>query len=175
MERIRVTNNFMLDELVDPYTYFNDIDNGLARLDMKAVDCLQYLRELKGSSLRVNNWWKMYLRLKDTAPLSEVIEMIEKSRSVSKFSGFRPEHCNVGAKKSAHRKGKAFDPKGDQFKLYQLVHDNSERFYSIGLRRLENPEITKGWLHMDTSDRNHRDGYIRVVNWASHSHDIRAV
>ena len=42
----------------------------------------------------------------------------------------------------------------------------------MGLRRLEDPNITNGWLHMDTSERNHTEGRIRVVGRTSHVKDI---
>jgi hypothetical protein len=178
MVRIRITKNYCLDELVDPFTYFNDIDNGLARLDMKAVNCLQLLRDLKGSSIRVNNWWKLFEKYREEKTIEEIIELIEddsegsEGNTVSKFSGFRPSHCKVGGKASAHRKGEAFDPKGND--LYKIVFHNAEKFYKMGLRRLENPKITKGWLHFDTFEGNHKKGFIRVVNLTSFAYDIKA-
>jgi hypothetical protein len=104
----------------------------------------------------------------------DIIELIESSKSVSKFSGFRPSHCPIGAKHSAHKKGKAVDPKGDQNALFEIVKANAKEFYNMGLRRLENPAITKGWLHMDTSENSHKEGYIRVINLRSHAFDIDA-
>jgi hypothetical protein len=166
LKRIQITNNFYLDELVDPHTYLNDIDHGFSRLDMAAVKSLQLLRDLKGSSIRVNNWWSMYLKLQETHSKNQIIEIIEDSNSVSKFSGFRPAHCKIGASKSAHKLGKAFDPKGNEKEMFKIVEDNAAAFYALGLRRLEDISITKGWLHMDTESRNCKPNSIRVIDRA---------
>ena len=172
-ERIKVTENFYLDELVDPYSYLNDHDNGLSRLDMDAVNCLQLFRDLYGKPLKVNTWWKLFISLyMEGIETPNIIYKIENSDSVRKFSGFRPKHCPIGAAKSAHKLGKAFDIKGDSGKYEAIIKENVKAFLAMGLKRIENPKITRGWLHIDTEERNHKKGAIRVINLSSHAYDI---
>ena len=172
-QRIDVTNNFYLDEFVDPFTYFNSPDNGYSKIDPKVFKIAQLLREKKGSSIRINNWWGMYITLLEEGKTLEVIiRLIENSQAVSKWSGYRPSHCKIGSSASKHKKGEAIDPKGNQDDLYKIVLKNIKAFYKLGLRRLENPKITKGWLHCDVSESRHKDGFIRVVNLKSHAYDL---
>lgn len=173
-QRIRVTKNFYLDELVDPYTYFSDDDHGRGRLDDDAINCLQLLRDLCGHSLTVNNWWKTYVQMyMNGDDISSIIRNIENSRTLRKYSGFRPEHCKIGSKRSAHKIGKAFDIKGDESELFGVVEGNARKFYETGLKRLENPKLTRGWLHIDTEPRNHTPNKIRVINLRTHAFDIK--
>ena len=44
------------------------------------------------------------------------------------------------------------------------VRDNAKEFYNLGLRRLEDISITKGWLHIDTWEHNTKPNSIRVVD-----------
>jgi hypothetical protein len=171
--RIKVSENFYLDELVDPHTYLLSEDNGRSKMP-DVLPSLQLLRELKGSPIYVNNWWGTYVKMHlEGFGNFEIIEFIENSK-LHKWSGYRPEHCPIGAKASAHKESKAVDPKGDEVELFNMVKDNANKFYKAGLKRLENPEITKGWLHMDSEERNGKDGFIRVINRRSHAFDIDA-
>ncbi len=172
-ERIRVSQNFYLDEFVDPFTYLNESDNGLSKMDPRTFDLAQLLRTKKGSSISINNWWGMYLKLlAEGKTIKQIIRLIENSRAVNKWSGYRPPHCRIGAKASKHRKGEAIDPKGNQNELFKIVKASIKEFYRFGLRRLENPKITSGWLHMDISSSGHKAGFVRVVNLSSHAFDI---
>lgn len=166
LERIKVVTNFYLDELVDPVTYFSNSDNGLGYLDMKAVNCLQLLRDLKGSSIEVNNWWFPYLEWAKQNPKKFVSDFakIYVKRGNFQWSGYRSALCKIGAPKSAHKLGKAFDPKGDENELYAIVKENRKQFYELGLRRLEDISITNGWLHLDTLETNVKKGTIRVID-----------
>ena len=161
--RISVSKNFYLDEFVDPFTYFNEDDNGLSKIDPKVIVLVQLLRDLKGSGLAINNWWGYYIANKEKLPLSDIITNIEKSK-LSKWSGYRSSRCSIGSLASAHKMGKAADPKGNENDLIELVLDNAKTFYELGLRRLEDPKITKGWLHIDTNERNCIPNHINVVD-----------
>ena len=172
-QRIPVTSNFYLDELVDPYTYFSDYDHGRGRLDDDAVNCVQLMRDLYGKPITINNWWDAYVEMyMDSFHVLEIIERIENSDSMRKWSGFRTEHCPIGAKRSAHKFGKAFDIRGDQNDYFDIIEANTRKFYKTGLKRIENPKITNGWLHLDTIERNHKVGFIRVINLRTHAFDI---
>lgn len=174
MERIKVAQNFYLDEFVDPRTYLTEPDNGLSKMNPIIFQLAQLLRSLFGKSININNWWGLYLQLKkEGKSTDQIIRLIENSKRVSKWSGYRPPECKIGAKKSEHRFGNAIDPKGDQNKLAEIVKANAALFYAFGLRRLENPDITPGWLHMDTSESKHIENEIRVINRTSHAYNIK--
>jgi hypothetical protein len=168
MSRIKVARNFNLDEFVDPYTYFHQIDNGLSLIDDRLFDLAQFLRYLYGKPIYINNWWDYYQKYKDKYPIPYIIDKIEDSKRINKWSGLRTGRTSIGSPLSAHRTFdggvcKAIDPKGSEIALYHLVKNNAEAFYKLGLRRLEDYNITKGWLHMDLLERNTTKNSIRVV------------
>jgi len=172
MERIKVAENFYLDEFVDPHTYFNRVDNGLDLIDERLFAIAQQLRVCYGKPIGINNWWKKFEELQQTKSIDEIIEIIENASSIHKWSGYRSERCTIGAAHSAHKLGKAIDPKGNETELFQVVRDNACDFYNLGLRRLEDISITHGWLHMDTLERNTVPNKIRIVDLTSHIDDI---
>lgn len=172
MNRIPVSKNFYLDELVDVITYMTEPDHGLSKLDPCMIDCVQLLRALHGKSITINNWWSHWQKMKDAVTPENFYNWVDENRGIYQSSGFRAEWCKIGAKKSIHKIGGAGDPKGNQNIFYRIVVDNAKLFYNMGLRRLEDPNITSGWLHMDTSERNHTKGRIRVVGRTSHVKDI---
>ena len=162
MNRIQLTANFYLDEFVDPSTYFNEPDNGLSKIDIKVVNCVQLLREKLDKSVAVNNWWNYYKENVDKLTIEQIVKNIEKS-TLSKWSGYRSPSCKIGAPASAHKLGKGADPKGNEKAMYDIVIANAKEFYDLGLRRIEDIKITKGWLHMDTNERNCIPNHINVV------------
>jgi len=163
MKRIQLNTNLFLDELVDPVTYFTEPDNGLSKMDSALPDIFQLLRDKYGKSIGVNAWWgHLPIDMIVFDPQSFLELMIKKEVYV--WSGYRPPFCKIGGKLSAHREFKAIDPKGDQKAFFKIVCENAQQFYDLGLRRIENHNFTKGWLHGDTSTRNHKAGFIRIVN-----------
>ena len=173
MERIRISKNFYLDEFIDPYTYFNTWDNGLTLVDNRLFDIAQLLRNLYGRPIGINNWWAYYYENKDRLTIDDIIYNIEtrnylsvnkRSKKIYKWSGTRTDRTKIGSSRSAHRAFKAIDPKGNPKKYFNIVKDNAEAFYKLGLRRLEDISITSGWLHMDTLERNTKPDSIRVVD-----------
>lgn len=163
MNRIKVSTNFYLDEFVDPYTYFNEKDHGRSKLDERIIDIAQQLRNDLGHSLRINNWWNYYVANKGKMSVSKIIRNIERS-DLSKWSGYRSWRCKIGASRSAHRSGQAIDPKGNEDTMFNIVKNNARKYYNLGVRRLEDPKITNGWLHLDTLERNTVPNSIRVVD-----------
>jgi len=168
-KRIKVSRHFYLDEFIDPHTYFNNEDHGLSLIDDRLFEIAELLRVLYGKPIYINNWWKYYQNHKNDIPLNELIEKIEANNWLNKWSGTRTKRTTIGAKNSAHRilykrKCKAIDPKGNEKKLFEIVKTHAETFYKLGLRRLEDISITKGWLHMDTLRRNTKPNSVRVVD-----------
>lgn len=163
IERKQVSKDFYLDEFIDPVTYFTDADNGLSKIDSSLIDCVQLLRDIYGSSISINGWWKHLpadMAVFDAAAFLGVME----AKKVPVWSGLRTSLCKIGAPKSAHKLGKAIDPKGDEQAFFKIVKDNARQFYDLGLRRLEDISITNGWLHMDTEERNCKPNSIRVID-----------
>lgn len=164
INRIKVSKYFHLDEFIDPHTYFNTPDNGLSKIDPKLFAIADLLRELKGTPGVINNWWKYYTGKRDTTAIGQIIFKIERSTNFRKWSGLRTSRCSVGAKNSAHKQGKALDMVGSGKELFKIIENNAERFYKLGVRRLEDPRITPTWLHLDTLERNTEPNSIRVVD-----------
>jgi hypothetical protein len=163
MRRIQLSPNLFLDELVDPVTYFTEADNGLSKIDPSLIDIFQLLRDKYGATININGWWKhLPVDMVVFDPNAFLELMIAKKVPV--WSGYRSPLCKIGASKSAHKKGKAIDPKGDEKKFMQIVRDNAKQFYDLGLRRLEDIKITNGWLHMDTLEQNTQPNSLRVVD-----------
>lgn len=163
IQRIPVSPNFNLDEFVDPVTYFTEPDHGLSKIDPALIDLAQLLRDLYGEAVYINRWWDHLptdLIVFDPVAFLRLME----TKKVPIWSGLRTFLCSIGAPKSAHKLGKAIDPKGDQKKFMRIVRDNVVQFYALGLRRLEDISITPGWLHMDTHTANCKPNSIRVID-----------
>jgi len=116
----------ILDQFVDENMVYGIFDqNALRILDM--------IREWSGVGLTVNNWsWK----------------------GVRTDSGFRKKNSPVGAQKSAHKLGKAFDiisPKITTKQLWALIEKNADKLpCKIRIERTcGGKPIT--WLHFDTN------------------------
>lgn len=173
IKRIEVSSNFYLDEFLDPYTYLFDKDNGLDKIDFKMFQIAQKVRELHGKTLVINTWWSTYIELskRDYSKI-DIVKFIENNNGLRKWSGLRTNRSDVGAKNGAHYKGQAIDMKGSQHELFKIVKDNAKEFYCIGVRRLEDPKITNGWLHLDTMERNTKPNSIRVVDLTKETETI---
>lgn len=165
LRRISVSDNFNLDEFLDPYTYLFEKDNGIDKMDFKVFQIAQKIREIHGKPIIINNWWATYQRLKKEG-YSEIniVKIIEADNNVRKWSGLRTDRSNVGAKNGAHYKGQAADLVGNGDEYYNLVKNHAKELYCLGLRRIEDKRITRTWLHIDTLERNTKPNSIRVVD-----------
>ena len=137
-KRIKVSKYFYLDEFI-PHTYVNHPDNGLSLLDKRLFEIADLLRELKGTPGIINTWWNYYIGKINNTDVKTVIFNIEKNNSIRKWSGYRSSRCLIGAKNSAHKQGKALDMVGSGKELFKIIENNAERFYKLGVRRLEDP------------------------------------
>lgn len=139
MERIKISEHFYLDELVDVESYMN----GTYLIDDKLIAVIELLREKVGKPLFINNW---------------------ANGGKFQYGGFRGQNAKVGAKFSAHKKGMAADIKGVYpTVLLDIIEENAKEFYDVGLRRIEDISITPTWFHLDVWDKNKTKG-IEVVN-----------
>lgn len=165
--RIQITTNFYLDEFLDPKSYFKAINNGFNLMDENIFLLAQKLRDFYEKPININTWWSLFEQQKGKMTIDDVILYLENQNKHGKchiWSGYRSKECRIGAKNSAHRYGQGVDPKGDEKRFFKIIRDNRAEFYNLGLRRLEDISITKGWIHMDTLERNTRPNSIRVVD-----------
>lgn len=164
--RIRVSENFFLDEFIDPHTYFSKADHGKNLLDDRLWGIAQEIRNPYKKPLAINNWWAFLpAYLSSTAnpnPLGFLYWA--EAKQVSVWSGYRSPLCHIGAKNGAHYKGLAIDLKGPGKELYKIIKKNPCFYYNLGVRRLEDPRITPSWLHVDTWNHNTTPNSIRVVD-----------
>lgn len=171
-ERIAVSKNFFLDEFVDPMTYFKTPDHGLSKVNPKAFAIAQLFRELVGKSCFINNWWPYYEEHKNTLSIDKIIEDITKG-AFSDWCGLRTDRCTQGAPASAHRilKGKTHNDGGTDLhvsgmsgaQMYAIVKANAKKFHELGLRRMEHPNDTPGWLHFDCREHEKSADSIKIV------------
>lgn len=97
----------------------------------KIIAVAEFYRNFFGVPIIVNNWH---------------------SGGTYEYRGWRPKNCKVGAKKSQHKLGNAFDcdVKGKSAESVRtIILKNKGLFYANGVRRLENG-VT--WVHTDIKE-----------------------
>lgn len=134
---MKANKYFTVEELVSEEVYDLLGDNAIRLLEPAAVQILEEVREILGVPLICNNWVHGGKR---------------------NYCGYRDLHCSIGAKKSAHKEGKAFDlisTKMSATEMRQILKDNADRLsYPI---RIED-DVT--WLHIDTRGDHHQKIYF---------------
>ena len=168
MERIALTKHLYLDEVIDPFTYFTEKDNGISKIDLKLTPIFELLRNLYDKPLPINNWWNYAIesginKNSTEAELLAFSDYIDDNRHIHQWSGYRSPKCKIGAKYSTHKLGQALDPKGNQLEMYKIVMKREKLFYKMGLREIEDPKITNGWLHISTSERYDNKKTIKII------------
>jgi len=138
MDRIKLSENFYLDEFLDPDSH-EGLEKGLA--------IAQFLRETTGLPVTINNW---------------------SSGGQYKYSGFRPPQCTIGSPTSEHRKLNANDYKignwtGSQ--MQDFVRKHATQLFVLGVRRMEHISLTPTWLHLDCKE--HGENCIKIIDLKS--------
>jgi len=144
--RIKVTDWFYLDELFPPQICEEGID-AVKRLDPKLYVIIDEFRNIVGKPVWINNWI-------NGGDIDE--------------AGWRDPKTTTGARMSRHKQiwvitvngvkikvGKATDlhvSKMSGKQLFDIVKANAKKFYDLGVRRVESPKLTPGWLHVDTDE-----------------------
>lgn len=164
--RIKVAENFFLDEFVDPHTYYSNPDRGRNVMDERLFKIAQAVRDTYGKPLAINNWWPFMAAYRKPGKTFNSLEFLYwcEAKRISVWSGYRSPLSHVGAKTGAHYKGLAIDLKAPGRDLFKIVKNEAEYYYYLGVRRLEDPRITPTWLHIDTWERNTEPNSIRVVD-----------
>lgn len=136
MKRIKVSENFYLDEFINPTTYNKFGYKSQRYIRPELIRIAQCLRSYTGKSCTINDW---------------------ATGGAYKESGLRDFNTGTGALYSAHKFGAGIDIKIgdlDSFTMANIIIDNYEEIFKpLGVTRIEDPEYTKGknrsWLHID--------------------------
>lgn len=124
------TKHFNTEELVSKQVFDVIGDDAIKLFDPKALETLETIREILNVPLICNNWAEGGSR---------------------DDCGYRDLLCTIGASKSAHKEGKAFDlisTKMSASEMRARIIANQERLpYNI---RIED-EVS--WLHFDVRDK----------------------
>lgn len=126
--------HFSIEELVNPSLLKYYGDRAIYLLNPAAVAGLCEIRHWAGIPMTVNNWHV---------------------GGSYKNSGVRPHNTNVGARRSPHKLGLAFDVKvEDPQRLWDnLVAQSKYVAFLSGLMRMEDFAYTQGnntpWIHLD--------------------------
>lgn len=124
--RIKVSKNFYADEFLHPE------ETDINKIDLRLIEVAQWLRDTLGKSITINNY---------------------ATGGQYKESGLRSQTTTTGAKKSAHKEGKAIDIKvsGMTAKdVYEFCLKNSDTLYEMGIREIEDGRYTPTWTHLST-------------------------
>lgn len=128
---------FELYELLPPelYTYTDmtlpkEQQSGWNYFDVVLLETIDVIREIIGKPLICNTWYQNGNR---------------------RWSGFRPSYCEIGAKNSLHKEGKAVDLICASYtaaEMRKIIKDNKDRLpYKIRI------EDGVSWLHVDVKER----------------------
>lgn len=123
--RIACTKSFYQDEFVYPGGDFQ-------KVDPKLVIAAQWIRDQLGKPVTINNY---------------------ATGGQYKESGLRDINTKTGAKKSAHKEGKAIDikVKGMTAKeVYDWCLLKQMELYALGIREIEDNACTPTWTHLST-------------------------
>jgi hypothetical protein len=131
MRRVRVTENFFLDEFIDPSTYAARGARSIELMDMRIILAVQYIRDHLGP-VTVNNWVNGGKR---------------------RLSGLRPHNTTTGARWSQHKYGRAIDMQVQgktPAEVHQFIMDNERLFIEKQwITTIEELEDTPTWTHID--------------------------
>lgn len=124
-ERIKASKNFYQDEFVYPGGDFSKIDPNL-------IIVAQWLRTQLGKPVTINNY---------------------ATGGHYKESGLRDINTTTGAKRSAHKIGKAIDIKVKGMsarEVFSFCLDKQIELYAMGIREIEDTKYTPTWTHLGT-------------------------
>lgn len=152
---MKVSEHFVIQEFVDQTTFEAEGENSITFIDKKLIDINEFIRIETGLPVTINNWH---------------------TGGQYKESGLRNKNTTTGAKKSAHKLGKATDSKvkgmgGKEW--YDFVKKHAKKLYELGLRRIEDKSIATTWCHMDTKEHG-KKGIIQVVDLTKITEEINA-
>jgi len=130
MARIKLTENFYLDEFIHPDIYKQFGARSQLYINPILVELCQEIRENWGEPISINTW-----------------------NAGGNFinSGLRDykNPLNGRLNRSRHYYGLCADMKTRDIKgLQEHIYKNREKYYSLGLRVIERFKYTKSWCHV---------------------------
>lgn len=132
MKRIPITDNFHLDEFIDPATYSARGAKSIELMDMSIILAIQHLRDITGKPITVNNWHK---------------------RGSLSMRGYRPEGTRTGARWSQHKYGRALDFNIEGMttrEVHALILQHEQFFVERQwITVIERAEDSPRWIHID--------------------------
>jgi len=142
MSRIKISENFFLDEVMNPEMYERFGKNSRWFIDQRLIDIVQYIRTKTGKPITINTWY---------------------SGGRFKERGLRNPNTSTGAKYSQHKFGKALDFTVSGMSASQvrqlIISDWKQDLMKLGLTAIEG-EVT--WVHIDVRNTGKND--IMIFN-----------
>ncbi|HJZ23678.1 MAG TPA: hypothetical protein VJ201_04430 [Candidatus Babeliales bacterium] len=128
---MKVSKNFIIQELVPQSVYAQFGDKSIWFVDINLINMAQSVRDFFGVTVTINNWH---------------------SKGTLQNRGYRIPLSEVGGKMSQHKFGRAVDISFKDLTVteaYDKILKNEKLFMSFGLTTLEDILYTKTWLHLD--------------------------
>jgi hypothetical protein len=124
--RVKVSKSFYADEFLYPG------ETDINKIDLRLIEVAQWVRDTLAKPVTINNY----------ATGGQYNE-----------SGLRSLTTTTGAKRSAHKEGKAIDVKVKDMtakEVYEFCLANSDTLYAMGIREIEDQRFTATWTHLST-------------------------
>lgn len=126
--------HFIIKELVPPEVWEAEGERALAHFDERILVSIEQIRSHFNVPVTINNWHL---------------------GGQFKYRGYRPQSCNVGAKRSLHRSGGALDFDVRDFTADQVRREiikRQDKFHYV--KRLEDKV---NWVHIDIKDTGRKE------------------
>lgn len=130
---------FDLREFVHPDIWAARGLNSIQHVSKFQIEFAKLLREKSGAPITLNTW--------------HIPNIPANRRYVGRGTRPRSYRPKGGGELSQHYLAQALDPSSRELavpKLYDVIMDNFEDFWNVGLRVIEDINITKTWLHGDS-------------------------
>ena len=130
MTRVKISDNFYLDEFIHPEIYHRFGANSKLYLSSDLVDLVQAIRSKYGKPININTW---------------------ATGGARKNSGLRDYKNPLGGRlnRSRHYYGLCVDMVCSDIKgLQNHIDENKEYYHKLGLRVIENFNHTPTWCHV---------------------------
>ena len=141
--------NFSIKEFVPKTTYDVFGEKSVWFMDNRLLLTMQFLREVYGKPITVNNW-----------------SFARPGQKVFQFRGLRPPTCTIGATYSQHRYGRACDFDVHGMTAQEVREDILKNQDKEGYQFIQAIEMDVTWVHIDlrTSGREFANNKIMEIH-----------
>ena len=142
---MKVSDHFELNEFIDPVTLAEIGDDAVKLIDSKLFAIAELLRKVTGKPVVINGTLSGHTYTE---------------------SGYRRQDSPTGAKKSAHKEGKAIDCKVVGMStpaVHTLILAHEKAFYDVGVRQMEDVAYTPTWTHLSTRGIDNTSKKIQII------------